>query len=346
MKIIYYANFGDFKNRSNLEALKRAGANVLEISSERVATDILKEEIRFKPDVVLFSTSNKYVTFVELTQVSKKIKALKVAHGADPMEDWETDDWRWHFLPIQFFQKLRLKIPFIRLQRLLNRLIIFDVGLNRLDWFIPFARELDILFLTDGSFHASRYGIKHFYDLKQSCDPKLHFPVPFDQRYASDIAFIGSIYTTGRRELIQKVRQTYDFKMYGFGRDLDGRPLKQVFGEEFSKVCNSAKIILGDNAINNRPDYWSNKVYLTLGCGGFFLTPYAPGLEKYFNNKEHLVWYQTTDEALDLIEYYLSHSEERKLIADNGYKLVHKYHTSDNRMKELLEKIKLYLPHD
>jgi spore maturation protein CgeB len=75
------------------------------------------------------------------------------------------------------------------------------------------------------------------------------------------------------------------------------------------------------------PGYWSNRLWLTLGCGGFFLTAYVQGMENIFENKKHLVWYHNEQECLSLAEEYLAKPEERKAIALQGYHLVHDNHT-------------------
>jgi len=66
---------------------------------------------------------------------------------------------------------------------------------------------------------------------------------------------------------------------------------------------------------------------LTLGCGGFFLTAYVCGMERYFGNKRHLVWYHCEGECLSLAEEYLAKPDIRRKIARQGYHRVHERHT-------------------
>jgi tetratricopeptide (TPR) repeat protein len=72
-----------------------------------------------------------------------------------------------------------------------------------------------------------------------------------------------------------------------------------------------------------------------MGCGIFSLVSYVPQLEEIFKNRYHLVWFHTPDEAIELIRYYLSHSEEREKIARQGQEEVYKNHTYDVRVKEM-----------
>ena len=57
-----------------------------------------------------------------------------------------------------------------------------------------------------------------------------------------------------------------------------------------------------------------------LGCGGFLLTNYQPDFEEYFTAGEDYVYYDSREDLLALVDYYLTHDEERKQIAANGYR--------------------------
>jgi spore maturation protein CgeB len=85
--------------------------------------------------------------------------------------------------------------------------------------------------------------------------------------------------------------------------------------------------------------YFSNRTWITLGCGGFLLTRYVPGLERIFVNRKHLVWYRSIEECLRLISEYLKKDEERKKISEEGYRFVHENHTYDHVAKRILEAI-------
>jgi spore maturation protein CgeB len=73
-----------------------------------------------------------------------------------------------------------------------------------------------------------------------------------------------------------------------------------------------------------------------MGCGGFLLTNYSPGLEKIFTKGEHLEWYSSQEECLALIDYYLQHEDRRKEIAQNGYQFAHAHRTYDIVMDEII----------
>jgi spore maturation protein CgeB len=62
-----------------------------------------------------------------------------------------------------------------------------------------------------------------------------------------------------------------------------------------------------------------------------------------FRDGEHLRVYHNPKELFALIDYYLSHDQERELIAQKGYNMVISKHTYDNRVREMLEYIHGFL---
>ena len=53
-------------------------------------------------------------------------------------------------------------------------------------------------------------------------------------------------------------------------------------------------------------------------CGSMLMANTPPGIERFFTPGEHFISFETPQEAAQLIEYYLSHEEQRSKIAANG----------------------------
>jgi spore maturation protein CgeB len=148
--------------------------------------------------------------------------------------------------------------------------------------------------------------------------------------WKSDIAFIGQARADESRVvLIRKLAKRFNVKVYGKNWQAFGiKPtLKTVTPRRYGLVCRGAKIIIGADITDEVEGYWSNRLWLTLGCGGFFLTAYVRGMENFFENKRHLVWYHSETECLSLAEEYLAKPDIRRKIARQGYHLVHEHHT-------------------
>lgn len=153
---------------------------------------------------------------------------------------------------------------------------------------------------------------------------------PFLPLWKSDIAFIGRARAHEPRvELTRKLAQTLYVKVYGKDWEHFGfKPtLRTITPRTYALVCGGARIILGADITDKVDGYWSNRLWLTLGCGGFFLTAYVHGMEDFFENKKHLVWYHSETECMHLAAEYLAKPEERQAIARQGYQLVHQHHT-------------------
>jgi len=153
---------------------------------------------------------------------------------------------------------------------------------------------------------------------------------PFLPLWKSDIAFIGQARANEPRvNLVQKLSERFKVKVYGKNWQTFGfnPTLTTITPRSYALVCGGAKIFLGSDITDKVTGYWSNRLWLTLGCGGFFLTAYVQGMENIFENKRHLVWYHSEQECLSLAEEYLAKPEERRKIALQGYQLVHDNYT-------------------
>lgn len=74
-----------------------------------------------------------------------------------------------------------------------------------------------------------------------------------------------------------------------------------------------------------------------MGAGGFLLSNYQPELAELFENGTEMVMYESHADALDKIEYYLSHEKEREEIAANGKRKIEKNYTYDIAFHKIFE---------
>lgn len=110
-----------------------------------------------------------------------------------------------------------------------------------------------------------------------------------------------------------------------------------VSGADFSKACSEANIALGFG-IHNVRNYTSwPRLVNSMASGTLFLTRYFLGLENFFRNRQHLVWFRTIPEAVQLVKYYLAHPQERDAIAQKGKTEILRAHTWDERVKQVVQ---------
>lgn len=206
---------------------------------------------------------------------------------------------------------------------------------------LRYGALVDLLFITNKSQlpELKSLGIKHPIYCMQGCDRDVHRIIATkNKKWASEVAFIGRPWKENRIKLLQAINEKYQLKTWGGRwRDHNLSCLKSsIYPDEYAKICYAAKIILGCDPSFELEGYFSNRTWITLGCGGFLLTNYTPGLEKIFIKGEHLEWYHSQEECFELIEYYLQNEAQRKQIAQNGYQFAHTYRTYDKVIDEII----------
>ncbi len=82
------------------------------------------------------------------------------------------------------------------------------------------------------------------------------------------------------------------------------------------------------------------RVFDILGSGGFVMTNYSPVIEECFEIDKEIVCFESADELIEKVQYYLENPIERKEIALRGYQRVWKDHTIRNRLKMMISKLK------
>jgi predicted SAM-dependent methyltransferase len=220
------------------------------------------------------------------------------------------------------------------------------VGLQReagLDY-DPFWKT-DFVFTPDGSPEAAevfkRKGVNHHYlkpgVLKLECKPG-----NFRADFAQDVVFVGSgkyLHTEWpyRKKLLDWLRNTYGDR---FGKY--GHPEATIRNQDLNDLYASAKVVVGDSLCLNftKPYYWSDRVYETIGRGGFIIHPFIEGMQEEFKHRETIVFYEYNDWTglKTQVDHYLEHEDERKRIQQAGQDYVREHATYHNRLKQLLAK--------
>lgn len=190
----------------------------------------------------------------------------------------------------------------------------------------------DIIFSTDGGHQIdfNKIGIKHKC-LRQGIHEKEAILYKLPKTH--DIIFVGADHFKNRGWLLDGLKEKYGdrFEWIGFPKEIRGLPLNELYA--------STKIVVGDSQPS--PKYWSNRIYETLGRGGFLIHPRVEGIEEEFEDGKHLVLFErgNTEELCKLIDYYLEHEEEREKIRKAGFNHVKKNYTYKKRVSMLLSMI-------
>ena len=246
-----------------------------------------------------------------------------------------------------------------KIKQELNHCIIFhyygDLRLEMRSHVLELGKYVDLtLFVHKDQKLISQY-TKEGLDLKKikfwwpGVNTEIFKPSKLHQNKIYDVVFIGNNadFLPGhikRRELIKKIASN-GIEIHIFGKnweifkDFHNIFLHdQVYEHDFAKVCSQAKITIEQNTVDDVYFYNSwRRPFSCMSSGAFHLTSYFPGLDEVFINNNHLVWYDSFDDAIKKIQYYLNNDVEREKIALQGMREVKKNHTWDKRVKKIME---------
>lgn len=210
-----------------------------------------------------------------------------------------------------------------------------------------FASDYDAWFFKDPymveTFRA-KLGINAHY-LPEACNPIWHHRVELTEaetrKYGCDLTTAGHMYYYRARML--EPFKDYDLKIWGKSYPLWlNSPLRSRYrdvyvGEiEKAKAFNGAKIVL--NTIHYGEITGVNcRLFEAASCGAFQITDWKPGLPEFFEPEREIVTFHTREELKEKVDYYLTHTEERRKIADRAYARSHREHTYEVRLKKMFE---------
>lgn len=310
MRILLTGNSKIWKVSAGIErALRRAGHETYLLDDRRIKQKIgwsltqryaLWRTRRFKPEFILLDKCKA----LGLDTVARMIRGV-------PNSMWYDDP----------FWIRRPDIPWVR--------HIMEV-----------SRLSDSFFVTGFDDEWRAAGFKAMF-LPAAGDTNIR-PVPANPAYASDVAFIGTGAEADRVPFLIEVARHHQLRVWGSGwerwRNEVNWTGRKAEREAFAKVCCSAAVTLGINiAIADRATNWvSNRQWLTMLAGGFYLGQGTPGLDRLVRDGEHCAFYRDRDDCIAEIRRWLPLSEERKRIQQAGEAFARRYHTFDQRIENLL----------
>jgi hypothetical protein len=220
----------------------------------------------------------------------------------------------------------------------------FD-NMDRFQWFYEIAKECD-LWLGEELGRAERFkqeGIP-FYYFPNHAVPISRFR-PFDLPKKYDVMFSGTPYFSERSDMLHAIEDA-GFDLHIFGNNPDGwkqQGFKNVhrpaFDDELAKVVSQSKITVGIS--NTRCyGYWSIRPAQVMLCKGFMIDRYCLGMEREL--RDGCEYWNTHEELVEKIKYYLEVETEREAIAQRGYEIATTTLTNKSRCAELIKLFENY----
>ena len=191
---------------------------------------------------------------------------------------------------------------------------------NRANYIQMCLEKADLVFVTDETW-AKEHPHKKLKILRQGCGD---CSKGRKMLINTQVAFTGSLYGE-RFNWFTRLNRRYKEKFYGFNN---------VFNKSLNNLCASVPIFVAPKDPSD-DYYWSSRVYITLGSGGFLIHPYLEGLRKEYSEEE-LVMYTDEEDLYKKIDYYLAHPVDRERIRIKGWEKTKNNFTYKDRVCSLI----------
>ena len=199
-----------------------------------------------------------------------------------------------------------------------------------------YAFKANYVFSPDGGHNEGwkRLGINHYLLRQGICDEYCYLGEK-DKKYDYDVVFVGgeNPHWIPRSEMCSFLLKEYGDRFRWFGRDYT----LDVRGDELNKLYNTAKVVVGDSVFS--PYYFSNRIFETIGRGGFMMHMDVTGLNDCFVPYKHYIPFKLGDHRglKEKIDYFLRKPKKRDQIRLEAFKHTKENHTLVHRCKKLLE---------
>ncbi|HEU4931214.1 MAG TPA: glycosyltransferase, partial [Pyrinomonadaceae bacterium] len=168
----------------------------------------------------------------------------------------------------------------------------------------------------------------------------------------AELAFIGSVGQDHKQRLalLEELCRKVPVSFWGAGANslppespLRGRVNPPLWGYDMYRQLQRSKIALNIH-IDMAEQYAANmRLYEATGVGTMLLTDWKTNLHELFEIGKEVVAYRSTEECVELVNYYLAHDSEREAIAKAGQQRTLSEHSYYHRMQELTEILDRYL---
>lgn len=169
-----------------------------------------------------------------------------------------------------------------------------------------------------------------------------------EQSFLADKTTIAQYYlgykitSVERINLLGQISEKYGLDMY---TGSDTSFLSYINNKGFAKTQTQMPVIFHESKINLNITARSirsglpQRIWDVFACEGFLISNYQSEIPQYFVPGEDIILFDSPESLMELIEYYLHHDNERKVIAHNAFEKVCAYHTYVHRAELMLENV-------
>lgn len=201
------------------------------------------------------------------------------------------------------------------------------------DYRLKIAKKAEHVFVAQKEGHARmvKDGVKDAKLLYHGVEPRA-FPEEPKAIKKYDVCFVGHLVSNERIDFLDRAFK--EFPNFWFGTRLS-RYVKVEEGitDDCADIFKKSKVVLNPPTKGDV----NMRVFEATATGSFLITQRVPGIEDLYEDGKEIALYDTTDEAMEKIKYYLEHDEEREAIAKAGMEKTLKNNTYKHRLDEMLK---------
>lgn len=260
-----------------------------------------------------FNNTNVLFIVKGITVKSSTLRFIKNKYPYLKILSWSLDDmYAWH-----------------------NRSIYYTLGLKYYD-----------LVITTKSYNVdelSMLGAKRVLFLYQAYSKTKHKSHPCDT-YKYEVLFIGYFEEERYESMLYLAKNGIKIVIYGSGWEKYQNSHKNLMihnnvliAEEYAKAISCAKISLCFLRKINRDLHTSRSIEIP-ACQGFMIAERTDEHKKLFKENKEAVYFDSNEELLEKVKYYLSNDKEREQITKAGYdKVLNGEYSYDDMVKRILD---------
>jgi spore maturation protein CgeB len=199
-------------------------------------------------------------------------------------------------------------------------------------------------------YELPKLGAKKVFCIFQAYDRNFHQPIVLSAQdrdyWGAEVGFVGFFERDRAEQMLFLAQNGVKVRVWGFNWEawphahpnliLEGKP---VLNEDFVKVLNATRINLNFLRKINRDRHTSRSLEIP-ACQGFMLAERTDEHLQLFDEGQEAEFFESPQELLAKVKYYLAHEDLRKQIAKAGRdRCIKSGYSHHDRLKVMLEQI-------
>lgn len=181
----------------------------------------------------------------------------------------------------------------------------------------------------------------------------LHRPLPqVREEFRNEVVFAGHYEPDGRAETIEYLLHAgmnlqvfgSEWKRASKNKLLCSQQIRILHGEDYVQALAGAKLGLVFLSHRNR-DQYTIRCFEIPACGTMMIAPRTPVVQSLYDEDREAVFFESREELLDKIRFYLVHDDARSRIASAGHRrCVSGKNSNIDRAAEIMDTANQLLP--